>query len=737
MRRFEFLKNNKGSASVFVLSAIIVLTALGAIVLTASLANIKTGARYRDWSAMFYQLDTEGEEHLKTLDSLLEQAESSAREYMGKGYYNIDPDDASSPDTGLNDEAQRFFYGNRWQYTLDDYLSPEDYMNDYAIHISGFMERLYFYYASRLLEETALAPAITITGTGKFTNFMANPGWDDYKPANGDIKAEIELRGDDTGNERNILVKMDIIVPSYETVIQTTYTPYKGNPVWANAVTAKGGVIISASANANIYGDVYASGLNASGNPLGMDAGLKVMGTASIFGNVYSRGDVYIAGNNGSLNIKRYNEAGFTINRDFKNKIFYNLFHFDINDVATGEGINIYNYTENESANIPFIYNDGITGGNVYCNDLTIARNVRNAAINISGNLMTTDDIEMNGLYSSIVVGGNFTGINSEEAGGDPNASSSIINNYPYEADGTEISSIQIGGGVIIPGTSFYEFDSNTYYQSGESLSSKDQDIFNAYVYASGLPGGYSLYYLDGNRYYIRVFSPAAPGNELNEKIQGLIAFLTGRNIKTNINAGGDVKGYSLGTVLIHENGESEEPASIYSPEGGAGTFLPDWNSNRQDYLTLGVDALKEIFLYKTSQLGTSESGFSNFENRVGPYSDGLSAAGVAYLDGDSTYTVNGDESKIIYCTGNLTISGDGNIRGSVISRGSVTISGNAGIYYDEAVIENILMKPAARDFFEPGTRGKDIIHVKDYRTDSGTRSFVKRYNITQWNEYQ
>jgi hypothetical protein len=86
---------------------------------------------------------------------------------------------------------------------------------------------------------------------------------------------------------------------------------------------------------------------------------------------------------------------------------------------------------------LPLLYRDSVYG-NVYCSDLMVDYDVDNATMTLDGNLITSDDIEMNGKKSDIRVNGNFVGLNSEASptGDGPNASSAIINNMPFELSG-------------------------------------------------------------------------------------------------------------------------------------------------------------------------------------------------------------------------------------------------------------------------------------------------------------
>ena len=84
----------------------------------------------------------------------------------------------------------------------------------------------------------------------------------------------------------------------------------------------------------------------------------------------------------------------------------------------------------------------------MYCESLEVAEDVEGATLQVDGNLWTMDDIQMtgNGRPSGsagqkrktvkTVAKYSYIGLNGESSLRDPNTSSSVINNFPFNTTG-------------------------------------------------------------------------------------------------------------------------------------------------------------------------------------------------------------------------------------------------------------------------------------------------------------
>jgi hypothetical protein len=95
----EHLKSEKGNALLMALSVIMVLTAFGTASLMTSVANIHMSAKYRNWSQDYYALDINAEDKVNQLNTLLQNAEKDAQDYMAGQYYIYS--DSTKPPTNL------------------------------------------------------------------------------------------------------------------------------------------------------------------------------------------------------------------------------------------------------------------------------------------------------------------------------------------------------------------------------------------------------------------------------------------------------------------------------------------------------------------------------------------------------------------------------------------------------------------------------------------------------------
>ncbi|NLT57967.1 MAG: hypothetical protein GXX99_03290 [Clostridiales bacterium] len=749
-RAFQrFLRSERGNAAIMVLSVILILTAFGTVSLFASLANVKMGNRYRFWSQDFYVADSSAEEKVAAVDALLRDAEEQAGKYMKSGAYDYAADEMPAAFLGLmSADAQDFFYANRWPYesfeaALDDpdaVWGPEDdqgYQDAMLEHNTLMYERVYYYLANRMLADAAADPDFGIayepvSAYDDLDDPTSSIGWYstglDYEntfgavPPPGHLGPKIKLEGRQA--DRRVTAVLAVRQPKAEAVVQTILNPVYGNPLWGYALAAEGQ--ISFSGSPTICGDVYASGSSGSG------AGINISGDVDIYGNVYANADIVAMGS-GKLHV--HNEGALHVPLYGKRQKIY----ADSGYPMTFCDLSVFSWPGTSplalmGGALPLLYDDTVYG-NVYCSDLKVDEGADGAVIALDGHLITTDDIELNGKNSTIVVNGNFVGLNSEAnfSTDGPNASSSVINNQPKDESG-RVSKITLSGRMIVPGVAYGEYadgpgaDSfSQYYRTVESVTAKLNEILLAYLYPEegdpeasyGPPAIYTA--SDGTEYFLKDAQFASDDG----RIADFLSALEG-NPESKINVG-PLEGYTLGLVVS---------------DGGPSGVIRGANEHYTRYM-LGREPLLGVFNAKTRGFG-----FNNGWTMADMVSKSAAPSGgkVTYISGPGSIEIDDDMDDmygIIYCTGDLELSGSGTFRGVILCEGDISVSGSPHIYYDEGVVDGIMSAPgnrAERAFFAPGCDyvknkgGKTYTYYEDYDTTSGVRE-MKRYRIESWIE--
>jgi len=822
------LKSEKGNAMIMALSIILTLTAFSTVSLMTSVANIQMSSKYKNWSTEYYSLDKNAEDKVNQVNKLLETAESYAQNYMTEQYYLFDPNDHDyqiyldgiPSQLQILPTAQNYIF-TRWQSEVQPYLtdrSSSTYQQKQQVFISDTLTRLYYYYVSNLLDPDGTNSSVTYlvdpSQKAVYQSKLFTDSWDsDWEK--GKLSVDINTKNitfptdpieADTVNGKTVSVKLNILSPTYTTSHLPTYTTLqqtkkvKGNPIWTNAITAAGSIgfvggkskiqgdLFSADKDESLYlndNEVNASGIYSNGAEV------------DIFGNVYSKGNFHIIGSGSTINVKAYPTDFQTT---FKNNVFSNnkLF-FDNSDTTTYSIPTGYSYIQqNQDINDSTLYfvNADITGGNIYCNSLSVDHTkVDNGKIYAHGNVCTFNDIKMdntilnsdnttysNGSDSTISVSKNCIGINSEAHNGDPNASSTVINNTALSGN-----TIELNGKIIMPGTAWaqytgikpdgatsFNWSNHVYYQTGESITANNADIFSAYMMPVNDDHSYPGYdYVydqyatnesptsdesDISSYYlmrhINTDGTDSQNKSVIPKINQLADYLGGISDKpvSNIFSGSSVEGYSLGIALLHANSSAPRATVYYGPTIPEPPLLPklpniplDSQPNSvigytayQNRYTAIQSTLLRMFLSKVQNLGNpiglnfavESTGYiahadaGLVDKSVVLDSNGvlspninstLSATSDAfvYIQGSdpSTLNITNSYSGIIYCEGDLTISGNGMFSGAIICEGNVTVEGPT-ITYDKEVIQNVLELPdnVAYSFFSKLTSFENSI---------------------------
>lgn len=599
----------------------------------------------------------------------------------------------------------------------------------------------------------------------------------------------IRIQGGTAQDPKQVRVDVDVTLPDYQTVTKYVHTPLYGNPLLTNALTAQGSISFDAGTAADgtdveIYGDVYASGNN--GISIRDNADIKIRG------NVYTPGDLKVVGSNGKLTVDTVLTNGTRLlSYDFKNKTYGNSYLYDNginNSIWTNDHIAISQYAPGGSLDqIPLIFHDDVDQGNVYCNSLFIGdETVEFAEIKVRGNLWTKDDIQLDANKSKISIGTvngafepryNYIGLSMEsdidDAGGiDHEASSSVINNYPFNASNGPSSEIVMDSNMIVPGVAFYEFN-NGVYASVESVTSRTSNplsLLNAYLHDPGDPTEEYDNYINQDLVHMDLIRADIPTKR--EKLIDFVRdtttdpFFGGvyTNISTNI-LPGKIDGYIAGVALIDVTGDGKTEMLTHTPylPLGANALTNSWNNFYALSKLSQNDNIKKIFYSKTKKLGTEgRNGFdsTSLVSDTVPLRDfidtTISNPGSYFNDYEikviadgGKLNVNAVSEGIVYCDGDLTITSeatatdtitsDAEFRGTIICTGNVTIKDDVKLVYDEFVIlEKLKNYYDVRQFFENiGATyfSMNKIDEIDIASTSGQRNVVKRVKIRSWRE--
>ena len=597
----------------------------------------------------------------------------------------------------------------------------------------------------------------------------------------------IRIQGGTAQDPKQVRVDVDVTLPDYQTVTKYIHTPLYGNPLLTNALSVQGSFTFDAGTAADatdveIFGDVYSSGNN--GISVNENSNIKIRG------NVYTPSDLKVIGSNGKLTVDTVvTNAAPALSYDFKRKTYNSGYLYDDrinNSIYTSHGIIIDQYAPGGSSDqIPLVFHDNIDQGNVYCNSVFVGNDdVEFAEIAIKGNLWTKDDIQLDANKSRISIGTtngyggpryNYIGLSMESginaAGGvDHEASSSVINNYPFYESHAPSSEIVMNSNMIVPGVAFYEFN-NGVYASVESVTSRTSNpisLINAYLHDPANPSELYDDYINQDNVHMNLVRANLP-----VKRQKLIDFVRNTiadpdygamytNIRTDLHAD-QIDGYIAGVALIDTNGDDIAEMFTHTPyqQVGATALVNSVNNLLAITQISQYDIIKNIFYSKTKKLGTvGRNGFDSTDltSDTVPFSDFIDNTvnlasfhdyEIKVINPGGTLNVNAVNEGIVYCSGDLTITSEVNgsdtvtddavFRGTIICAGNVTIKDDVKLVYDEFVILKKLKSYfGVRGFFENISATyftMNKIDEIDIASTSGQRNVVKRLRIKSWRE--
>lgn len=780
-------KRQRGSAIITVLVVIFVLTMLGTVALIAGYSNVAMGSNYRQWSEDWFKADMNAERILKTADEAMRLAEKDAYAYFQNEWYAIDPSGTwnEADMRNLTVREQTHFHD---QYALcpdpiEDTAGYQTFMTDFVN--AGFPKIQQVYARHRLSEwivastEANLLDAFLVASPGSgFQELVAPVGGDpipawtafDAEPDNLVLALRV-MQEDAVKKTRQVLDIRVAVAPTVveNVVAETLQRSVRGNPVWANAMTAGGTIRVLDGMSVTISGDVASTAVDETSLSLHDNSELAVNG------NLYAAGNVQMVGHGGTLELASHDQTD-----SFKNRMFGQNGHFfDVVSTLYDAG-GIGQIVFDPTADVLDWFPNDTRGGTFLADNLLLVGDGNTAIIH--GIAMTSDDVQIDGKDCHVsLLGGSdgadtsaaYVGIQSRGSeissnSVDPNNSSSIINNYPDVGLGGG-SSVTIDGGVVVPGIIHFAFKDKidaagasltvgtAYYASAESVSGKSINMFNLYQvnpeeaeHKAGDPldmYSHLLDFGDGTMvpYYLKDNTDGAG----NVDTSALMAWITdpsqnpaiselSGSYDTGIHNDGSQTGYTLGFFVTDTD--------IFYGSASVVNVTPlNWFTKNRDAYEQKSTQLAAIFHARTQRLGVDRVAHADSDqisDFVGS-GTGLSSTGplMRYFDTDALVDVNATPSGILYCRGNLTLQGSGTFTGTIICEGDITIGGNIDIVQSDAMVyRTISGAPAVEDFFEPGT-----VFVEDTAAGEcympvtvwsiGTMRVQKRYDVLEWRE--
>ena len=697
--------NDTGSAILFSMLLLFLLSILGITLISVTISNLKTNKITGEMGTAFYMADGAIEEALAEIKEMTHVAEAEATQWINdeSQYKATDTwkDFISDINEGLNNPVE------------EPELSQDEATERIENHLKAEFERKYFdqLVAGSTLKSEHLEILETVSFTPTFDdeklkNIKGLDVISSYSPV--DKKIVLSITSDASYNKyhKKLHINIDILLPEYDYVISNTIEKKRIylNGIYGQALTSEGNILVMGDA-VEISGDVYAYGTfpeevwPSSENMGGIIAGYKGMDGMSISdsggsnrlkitGDVMTRGNIQAAKNNASITID----------------------------------------------------------GKAYCDSLLVNSSSEGGSITVNGQVVMYDDAEINGINGKITVGGNLWGVfEGDPAGKYNDRSSSIIVN----ADGGN-ENIAIGGGAFLGGTAYigaYKTgsDPRKYYQTGESVSlSKYSSIYQTVLpeesYVILAP------YTDGiNDYNFVTDSESERSGIANAqfKIQHFLryAFFYKDDIDKQILAEDKAKiqiaaidkeldnvedSYAFGAVVA--NGKIYNP----NPEipGEESYFINAYQySIGREVILKEIDAKANIL--KDRDYTNSRNKPSRFDefynqditihNNTTDYNNfllvNLDSNKDVYINptteiSDGSFVFNSSEIKgIILTKGNIYISGELNYVGTMISQKNIVFygSGEKTIQHHEEKIINMLASNRDLYHFFYGDTGKKV----------------------------
>lgn len=717
------LNNKKGSTLIMVLMSLSVLSILGTAILSASVMNFKMKKIDMKSKQSFYLAESGLEEAYVVIEGVVETAidegNKKVNKKLKKELDKYTMDDGSIEyDGNLKNDMQKWFE--------DEY---KDYINNNLIKSL---------YNNSYYEQTSI----------KVDEFKFNKDKEEFY---------LTLESENNENEikKEIKVKLAILVPNQgSSYVKKKTETLTENVLWTKALLADKDIIIKGEGIKDIQHiqdikerELYKEEID------------------KLQYEVEVKGDVYAYGTGGS---DKENIGGIIVG-DSKNSARIKLDgKLTTNRYIQTKGNNsIINITNN---------------GEVFCNSLIIPKENTGSIIDITGDVNTYDDIELNGKDSNIYIDGSYYGFNDGSNETEHYESSGIVINN--DSIGSDDSTIEITGkgkgkwyapqykGTFIAGTSYIELGDDPiekkYYQTGESVSVKgnykaysdvyyDNEVYQKFKEKYNSDEQFDDMEYDDMKF--DYFSPLVLMDKVDNKSNPLyeqrkkylMAVSEAEKGKEILNLGNEkinIKGvkYSIGAYIddgnIKDGGVLIDYDKLFTKNQMEYDYYVKAMGDPQqesDYKEKVDFEKKDIFKY----LDIDDSESINREIEKDDYKE------IIYINSNASedFYLNGDDLKnnkakgIIITNKNVYIYGKIDFEGTIISKGNIYIKDDKPKKFsnnytrdkgNNYILSSLAQNKELRDLFKKtGNKTIDIIYKVENNSDKDSIDSIIK--IREW----
>jgi len=532
--------SQRGSSLVIAIVIVMIVMVLGTSLMLGALTHLKLTKQQMIWSSDYYTLDSAGESHLYKIDENLALVEDFAKDYISQRIFKIKPDATYDYQVDyIKENPMTGAYTNE-SYNFLSIVDSEFQLPSEGIYLNGdpYGDTLQMYFYQKYREEVELAynpladssDADSIsTLEKKFTDEIFNElyfisayqsikkayttlvtlTYNDADAYNNtehvyypvfNIKRELSQRStlSADGTENQLLdIALKVIDPLYEPIKEIQYKSFKVNPVWTNAITAGGSINLN-QGTTKIYGSLYASAYDSS-RQYNDTYGIKVnAGDHTVYGNLYSRGDVDISGTETTMHVEG---SGAKYAMAYKSHMYEDsmgtitdlfLENASTNDVMNNNVSLVEPASFSDDINDLFwFYNRDVNGGNTYARnihanedtDTNTAKGITFDTINswVYGDVIMEAHQLSDEKKSTIEIKQNAIGLMNESTLDEPNQSSTVYSNSFDEGGVLKINK------AYVPGLAYYRFDKRDgetedapyYFETIESITANSSRLFS------------------------------------------------------------------------------------------------------------------------------------------------------------------------------------------------------------------------------------------------------------------
>jgi hypothetical protein len=540
------LKSEKGSTLVLAVVIIMIVMVLGTTLMLGAISHLKLAGDQTTWSSDYYKLDSDAEASLFKIDENLKAVEQFTTQYFSDRAYEEAPSasfqmsityqkeaaDGSFSDQTLLfqnltkqgdenlDNEGTYFNGDSYGDTFQMYFYQK-YLNEVALLYDPLAEdadsnslatlekqftetsfnELYFVTARALLKAAYGYDADI--GTLAFTG---NYDGDNYNPTLTLAKTVQIASSLDTGTQA-IDYAVRVIDPQYEPVLEVQNKVFNTNPVWTNAITAGGDIVLNG--DFDIYGSLYSEASD-DGSSYTSGKGIKIeSGDHSVYGNVYTRGVLNLYGVDTVFDVKPNNGGSISYSTAYKRNTYdtgadTDFFMEGYNGSVSTNAVTINEQESyaSDKSNYFWFFNRDSYGGNIYAKEIraledTTTQPSKGVTLEAENTWqygdMAMEASESSSGHAKITINHNIIGLLNESTVSDPNSSSTIVNNSIEEGGEINLSKAYIPGKAYI-GFDKYEGETAAapyYFETLESVTGNDSRLFSE-IYDGNIGDGSS-----------------------------------------------------------------------------------------------------------------------------------------------------------------------------------------------------------------------------------------------------